>query len=60
LTFNGGIKDRFGVVSHERALSRLLAAPGFSRLTGRPQHPVQGLGLMEAFKKTSPKALPLL
>ena len=59
-----GSEDRFGVVSHERTLSRLPAAPGFSRLTGRPQHPdqdsAQDLGLMEALKKTSPKALPPL
>ena len=41
LTFNRGIEDRFGVVSHERTLSRLLAAPDFSRLTGRPQYPAQ-------------------
>ncbi len=54
-----GSEDRFGVVSHERTLSRLPAAPGFSRLTGRPQHPAQApgqdLGLMEAFKKRPPK-----
>jgi len=51
-------------LSREDLLHRLLAAPGFSRLTGRPQHPAQDLGqdpgLMEAFKKTSPKALPPL
>ncbi len=57
LDLQRGSEDRFGVVSHERILSRLLATPGFSRITGRPQHPAQAPGLMEAFKKTSPKAL---
>ena len=52
------IEDRFGVVYHERTVSKLLVALGFSRITGRPQHPAQEPGIMEAFKKTSPRASP--
>ncbi len=48
------IEDRFGVVYHERTISKLLAALGFSRISARPQHPGQEPGIIEAFKKTSP------
>lgn len=54
------IEDRFDVVYHERTISKLLAALGFSHITGRPRHPGQEPGIIEAFKKTSPKALPAI
>jgi len=48
------IEDRFGVVYHERTVSKLLTALGFSHMSGRPQHPAQKPQTLEAFKKTSP------
>lgn len=48
------IKDRFGVY-HERTISKLLAALGYSKLSGRPQHPAQKPEVLEAFKKTLPE-----
>ncbi len=48
-----GSEDRCGVVFHERTLSRLPAAPGFSRLTGRPQHPTQDSGRTRAKTRAS-------
>ena len=48
------IEDRFGVVYHERTISKLLHALGFSKLSPRPQHPGQDSRVIEAFKKTSP------
>ncbi len=47
------IEDRFGVVYHERTISKLLAALGYSHMSGRPQHPAQKAEVLEAFKKTS-------
>ena len=47
------IEDQFGVVYHERTVSKLLTALGFSRITGRPQHPGQDTDVIDAFKKTS-------
>lgn len=49
------IEDRFGVVYHERTVSKLLFALGFSHISGRPQHPAQDVQNIDAFKKTSPK-----
>ncbi len=49
------IDDRFGVVYHERTVSKLLSALGFSHISGRPQHPAQDVQIIDAFKKTSPK-----
>ena len=49
------IEDRFGVVYHERTISKLLAALGYSHVSGRPQHPAQKPEVLEAFKKTSPE-----
>ena len=46
------IEDRFGVVYHERTISKLLAALGYSHMSGRPQHPAQKVEVLEAFKKT--------
>ena len=48
------IEERFGVVYSERTISDLLAALSFSYISGRPQHPGQGQGVLDAFKKTSP------
>lgn len=48
------IEDRFGVVYHERTISKLLKALGYSRITGRPQHPGQDVRIIDAFKKTFP------
>ncbi len=47
------IEERFGVVYKERAITNLLADLGFSRISGRPRHPAQDGGVIEAFKKTS-------
>jgi len=48
------IKERYGVDYHERYVGTLLADLGFSRLSGRPQHPKQDERVIEMFKKTSP------
>ena len=47
------IEDRFGVVYHERTVSKLLTALGFSHISARPRHPGQNTKVIEAFKKTS-------
>ncbi len=47
------IEDRFGVVYHERSVSRLLHELGFSHLSARPRHPAQQAEVLEDFKKTS-------
>ena len=47
------IEDRFGVVYHERSVSRLLHELGFSHLSARPRHPEQQAEVLEDFKKTS-------
>jgi transposase len=52
------IEERFGVRYSERAISDLLAALSFSRLSGRPQHPKQDERVIEGFKKTSPARWP--
>ena len=52
------IKDRFGVSYQERSISDLLKELGFSRMSGRPQHPKQDERVIEMFKKTSPPRSP--
>ncbi len=47
------IEDRFGVVYHERSVSRLLHELGFSHLSARPRHAAQKAEVLEGFKKTS-------
>ncbi len=47
------IADRFGVVYHERSVSRLLHALDFAHLSARPCHPAQDGEILNAFKKTS-------
>ena len=46
------IEDRFGVVYHERSVSRLLHELGFSHLSARAHHPAQKAEVLEDFKKT--------
>ena len=48
------IQDRFGVVYHERSVSRLLHDLGFSHMSARPRHPGQDAEILETFKKTLP------
>lgn len=47
------IADRFGVIYHERSVSRLLHELGFAHLSARPHHPAQKAEVLEDFKKTS-------
>jgi transposase len=48
------IKERYGVDYHERYVGTLLADLGFSRLSGRPQHPKQDERVIEMFKNVWP------
>ncbi len=47
------IEDQFGVVYHDRSVSRLLDQLGFSHISARPRHPGQDEAVLEDFKKTS-------
>lgn len=47
------IAERFGVVLHQRSVSRLPHELGFAHLSARPRHPAQDLAMLETFKKTS-------
>ena len=47
------IEAQFGVVYHDRSVSRLLAQLGFSHISARPRHPGQDEAVLEDFKKTS-------
>lgn len=47
------IEQRFGVIYHERSVSRLLHELGFAHLSARPHHPAQKAEVLEDFKKTS-------
>ena len=47
------IEVRFGVVYHERSVSRLLNELGFSHISARPRHARQDPEALEDFKKTS-------
>lgn len=49
------IAAEFGVDYHERSVGRLLKHLGFSHISARLHHPKQDAGVMEAFKKTSPR-----
>ena len=49
------IRERFGVVYHERSVGKILRRLGFSRLSVRPLHPESDPQALEAFKKTSPQ-----
>jgi transposase len=48
------IKDRFGVVFHERSIGKLLRRLNFRRISVRPQHPETDEAAQEAFKKNLP------
>ena len=48
------IRERFGVVYHERTVGKVPKALGFSHISARPQHPKQDERIIAAFKKTSP------
>jgi transposase len=45
------VRDRFGVDLSEVSLGRILKQLGFSRISARPQHPMQDPEAIEAFKK---------
>jgi transposase len=47
------IKDRFGVVFHERSIGKLLRRLNFRRISVRPRHPETDEEEQETFKKTS-------
>ena len=47
------IEAQFGVVYHDRSVSRLLDQLGFSHISARPRHPGQDAAVLEDFKKTS-------
>ena len=47
------IEVQFGVVYHERSVSRLLNQLGFSHISARPRHAGQTPEVLEDFKKTS-------
>ena len=47
------IEERFGIVYHERSVSRLLKGLGFSPISARPLHPAQDPEVLEDLKKTS-------
>ncbi|WP_085948200.1 MULTISPECIES: IS630 family transposase [Acetobacteraceae] len=51
------IRERFGVIYHERHVSTLLKRLGFSHVSARPRHPGQDPAVMEAFKKNFPRIL---
>jgi len=52
------VKERFGIDLSEVSLGRVLKQLGFSRISARPQHPMQDPEAIEAYKKTSPRWLP--
>ena len=47
------VRDRFGVDLSEVSVGRVLKRLGFSRISARPQHPMQDPEAIDAFKKTS-------
>lgn len=54
------VRDRFGIDLSEVSLGRVLKQLGFSRISARPQHPMQDPAAIEAFKKTSRRRSPRL
>ena len=50
------LKEKHGIVVHERTVGKYLEALGYRRLSVRPQHPDADPEAQEAFKKTSPKS----
>lgn len=53
------IAKRYGVVYHERTISKLLEQLGFSHVSVRPRHPEADAAAQEDFKKTWQRKLPL-
>ncbi len=47
------LEEQFGVVYHDRSVSRLLDQLGFSHISARPRHPGQDEAVLADFKKTS-------
>jgi transposase len=47
------IAERFGVVYHERTVSKILHRLGFSHISARPRHPAQDERIVAEFKKTA-------
>jgi len=45
------VRNRFGIDLSEVSLGRILKQLGFSRISARPQHPMQDPEAIEAFKK---------
>jgi len=54
IDLTGWIFEEFGVSLSESAMSRTLAALGFTKLSARPRHHAQNEFAIEEFKKTSP------
>jgi transposase len=52
------IKDRFGVVFHERSIGKLLRRLNFRRISVRPCHPKTDLAAQAAYKKRARVAGP--
>ena len=50
------LKEKHGILVHERTVGKYLEALGYRRLSVRPQHPDADPEAQEAFKKTSPKS----
>ena len=48
--------EEFRVSVSEQPLSRQLRAMGYRKLSSRPRHHAQAEGVIEAFKKVSPRA----
>jgi transposase len=46
------VRERFGIDLSEVSLGRVLKQLGFSRISARPQHPMQDPAAIETFKKT--------
>jgi transposase len=51
------VRDRFAVDLSEVSLGRILKQLGFSRISARPQHPMQDPQAIQALKKTSRQRL---
>jgi transposase len=47
------VRERFGIDLSEVSLGRVLKKLGFSRISARPQHPMQAPEAIATFKKTS-------
>jgi hypothetical protein len=50
------IFEEFRITIAKQTLSRELRAMGYRKLSARPRHHAQAEGVVEAFKKASPRA----